>query len=154
MDSALLFMVHRCSFAEGTGGGGFAPSDADGRRKGKAPLGDAWLLEEVIWKSMPENFMYAFIESALLHLDWVEQRFLTCHFKQPGLYDGAPFAASRSLANTYSVCAARLRGARCGSSFAAYVKMGNLSKSCFIGVGTENKLREGCAAGRRASWGT
>lgn len=32
----------------------------DGRRKGNAPVGDAWLLDGVISKSTPRNFRYAY----------------------------------------------------------------------------------------------
>jgi len=67
-------MLHLCSFADGTGGAAFAPSTTEGRRKGSAPLGDAWLLEDAIWKSTPENFRYACIASASLrHLRGVAE---------------------------------------------------------------------------------
>jgi hypothetical protein len=56
----LLFMAHLCSFADGIGGGGLEPSSAEGRRKGRAPLGEAWLLEDAIWCSIPENLRYAY----------------------------------------------------------------------------------------------
>lgn len=55
MDLQLLFMVHRCSFPDGTGGAGLEGSDEAGRRKGREPLGDAWLVADAVWKSMLEN---------------------------------------------------------------------------------------------------
>lgn len=71
---------------------------------------------------------------------------LTCHFKHAGLYDGAPRSAPCSVVKTYSTCALRSCGARCGNSLAGYVRSGNWSKSCFIGAGTERMLLDagGC----------
>ena len=50
-----MLVAHRCSFPEGTGWTGFAESAEDGRRKGRAPLGDAWLFADATWHSIPEN---------------------------------------------------------------------------------------------------
>jgi hypothetical protein len=50
-------MAHFWSLWEGIG---FNVSVGnEGMRKGRAPVGDAWLLEEVISKSIPTNFKYA-----------------------------------------------------------------------------------------------
>jgi hypothetical protein len=54
-------MAHFWSLCEGMGPG--APAERAGRRKGKAPVGDAWLLEGVTWKSIPTNFRYAYARS-------------------------------------------------------------------------------------------
>jgi hypothetical protein len=59
------------------------------------------------------------------------------------LYEGAPSAASPSVAKTNNVCASRCLGARCGRSFGEYVRSGKRSNSCFIGAGTVKMLREG-----------
>lgn len=53
------------------------------------------------------------------------QQRLTCHFKHAGLYDGAPLIAPLSVVKTYSTCALRCCGARCGRSLTGYVRRGN-----------------------------
>lgn len=40
---------------------------------------------------------------------------LTCHFKHAGLWDGAPLNTPSGVVKTYSRCALRCCGARCGS---------------------------------------
>jgi len=42
--------------AEGIGGGGFEVSVAAGKRKGSAPLGEAWLFDDEVLNLIPENF--------------------------------------------------------------------------------------------------
>jgi hypothetical protein len=50
-------MAHFWILCEGIGFE--ASAGSEGRRKGREPFGDAWLLDEVISKSMPTNFKYA-----------------------------------------------------------------------------------------------
>jgi hypothetical protein len=64
---------------------------------------------------------------------------LTCHFKQLGLNDGLPAAASSSLIKTYKLGSLLGLGVRRGSSFGGYVRTGTLSNSLFTGVGIENR---------------
>lgn len=52
-------MLHRCNFPDGIGCAGFDGSAEEGRRNGSEPLGEAWLFEGAIWKSMLENLRYA-----------------------------------------------------------------------------------------------
>lgn len=66
---------------------------------------------------------------------------LTCHFRQPGLNEGLPKAASVSLINTYKVGSFVGLGVRWGSSLGAYVRTGTLSNSLFTGAGIEKKSR-------------
>lgn len=49
-------MAHFWSLCDGIGP---VPAGRAGRRKGRAPVGEAWLLEAVISKSIPTNFRYA-----------------------------------------------------------------------------------------------
>lgn len=65
----------------------------------------------------------------------------TCHFKQPGLNEGLPAAASSSLIKTYKLGSLVGLCVRCGSSFGGYVRTGTLSKSLFTGAGIENRFR-------------
>jgi hypothetical protein len=51
-------MAHFWSLCEGIASGALV--GRAGRRKGKAPVGDAWLLDGVISKSTPTNFRYAY----------------------------------------------------------------------------------------------
>lgn len=69
---------------------------------------------------------------------------LTCHFRQPGLNDGAPRVASSGVAKTYRICWCRDCGARCGRSLDGYVSSGNLSKRRFIGEGKAKMLLRAC----------
>jgi hypothetical protein len=64
----------------------------------------------------------------------------TCHFKQPGLNEGLPAAASSSLINTYKLGSLVGLGVLCGSSFGGYVRTGTLSNSLFTGAGIENRF--------------
>lgn len=53
-------MHHRCNFADGMGCVGFAGSGHEGRRKGSAPLGEAWLFEDASLKFIPLNLRYVY----------------------------------------------------------------------------------------------
>ena len=64
----------------------------------------------------------------------------TCHFKQPGLKEGLPVAASSSLINTYKLGSFVGLGVLCGSSFGGYVRTGTMSNSRFTGAGIENRF--------------
>lgn len=64
----------------------------------------------------------------------------TCHFKQLGLNDGLPAAASFTVLNTYRLGTLADLGALCGSSFGAYTTIGTLSNSSFTGRGMEKKF--------------
>lgn len=50
-------MAHFWSLCEGIAPD--SPAGPTGRRNGRAPVGDAWLLDGVISKSIPTNFRYA-----------------------------------------------------------------------------------------------
>jgi hypothetical protein len=78
----------------------------------------------------------------------------TCHFKQAGLYDGAPFSAPFSVVKTCNVGLLRSCGARCGRLFMGYVTSGNLSNSCLMGAGTSKMLRDGVCCCRRLAEGS
>ena len=56
---------------------------------------------------------------------------LTCHFRQPGLNEGLPKAASVSLINTYKVGSFVGLGVRWGSSLGAYVLKQGLCQTAF-----------------------
>lgn len=59
---AIVSRVHRWIRFEGTGEGGASGNvelDADGRRNGRAPFGEAWLLDEIVTKEKFLNFRYA-----------------------------------------------------------------------------------------------
>ena len=67
---------------------------------------------------------------------------LTCHFRQPGLKDGAPSWTPSLLEKIQSVFLSRFRGDRCGSSLIGYVCRGNFSKRRRIGCGVLNHRGE------------
>ena len=66
---------------------------------------------------------------------------LTCHFRQLGLKDGLPAAASPAWANTYRLGILEGFGARCGRSLGGYVTTGTWSNSFFTGTGMEKRSR-------------
>jgi hypothetical protein len=51
-------MAHLCSFPAAIGFMSFEDSVWAGKRKGSAPLGEAWLFEETSRKSILLNFRY------------------------------------------------------------------------------------------------
>ena len=78
-------------------------------------------------------------------------RQLTCHFKQPGLKDGAPTCAPSFVVNIQRVCLSRICDDRCGGSLTGYVRKGNLSKRRLIGCGVVNHcggVSRACLLGR------
>lgn len=54
-------MAHFCSLFEGIGA--VVPAGSAGRRKGSAPVGEAWLFEGTISRSIPTNLKYACTQS-------------------------------------------------------------------------------------------
>lgn len=64
---------------------------------------------------------------------------LTCHFKQLGLNEGLPVAASSSAIKTYRLGSWVGVGVRRGSSFGGYMRTGTLSNSLFNGAGIVNR---------------
>jgi len=71
----------------------------EGRRKGRTPVGEAWLFEGTRACSMPATLRNV------------------CHFRQVGLKEGRPAAASFALLKTYKVGTLQALGARCGNLF-------------------------------------
>ena len=65
-------------------------------------------------------------------------RQLTCHFKQPGLKDGAPSWAPSLVVKIQRVCLSWCWDWRCGRSLTGYVRKGNLSNRRRIGCGVVN----------------
>jgi len=61
MADTLFSLPQRWSFPDEIGTGGFDESTVDGRRKGRDPLGDAWLFKDATLKSILQNFRYAYI---------------------------------------------------------------------------------------------
>lgn len=88
-------------------------------RKGRAPVGEAWLFDATMVSSISTNLRYAYgwakDELGRKNLDEIR---LTCHFRQLGLNDGLPAFAASSVANTYRIYLTSEFGRRCGSSFA------------------------------------
>jgi hypothetical protein len=64
---------------------------------------------------------------------------LTCHFKQLGLNDGRPAAASWSVLKIYRHGTLEALGDLCGSGFGGRVTRGTRSKSFFTGAGIEKR---------------
>ena len=58
---AIVSCVHRCIRCDGIGEGTSSGEafEAAGRRNGRAPFGDAWLLDDAVTKGMFLNFRYA-----------------------------------------------------------------------------------------------
>lgn len=57
-------MAHFCSLFEGIGP--VVAAGSAGRRKGSAPVGEAWLFEGTSSKSIPTNFKYAYTQRDLV----------------------------------------------------------------------------------------
>ena len=100
-------------------------SDALGKRKGRAPVGEAWLFEGTVTSSIPMNFRYVYQQSVTpwpLELCTYGR---ACHFKQPGLNEGAHLRTPSSVVKMYRAFLVRSTVVRCGSSFEGYVLSGN-----------------------------
>jgi hypothetical protein len=54
-------MVHFCNFLDTTGFMSFEDSVGEGRRKGSAPLGEAWLFDDTSRKSILLNLRYVLL---------------------------------------------------------------------------------------------
>ena len=55
--------------------------DGDGRRKGRAPVGEAWLLEATVAKSTPVNLRYTYHSLSVssvsdFRIKWTAQTYL------------------------------------------------------------------------------
>ena len=99
-------------------GGSFGESDALGKRKGRDPVGEAWLFEGTVASSIPMKFRYAYQQSVTpwpIELCTYPGR--TCHFKQPGLNEGAHLRAPSLVVKMYRVFLIWSKVVRFGSSF-------------------------------------
>lgn len=95
-----------------------------GRRKGREPEGEAWLLEGRLRNELPWKRRYV------------------CHFRHVGLNEALFALASSAVVHVYSVCWSLCVGERVGSAFAAYVDRGNFAKTCLMTSGTANMSRQ------------
>ena len=64
-----------------------------------------------------------------------EAGYLTCHFRQPGLYDGRPLSESDAVVKIYSAWLCFRPARWCGRWLESYVMRGNLSKTRLTGCG-------------------
>jgi hypothetical protein len=120
-----------------------------GRRKGSAPLGEAWLFEIAMRNGISLNLRYVYICASSQQLQTSRQTIrvavLTCHFKHAGLKLGEPLLAPSSVVNIHNTFSSLCLGARWGSSFAGYLRSGKWLNRRSIGAGTEKMLRvAGC----------
>lgn len=122
---AALLAHHLWSLLDGTGGGviGFAvlvgvELEIAGRRKGSAPLGEAWLFEATVRKGISLNLRYVYTVSQSQHNQLLAVPSIalsaihTCHFKHAGLKLGAPVLAPSSVVKTYKTFSSLNLGAR------------------------------------------